>query len=165
MIAAQFLDNLATLMRNHDLSQTKLGLGVDLPQQTISNWFRRRKLPDDKHIEALAKYFNVEPYYFFMEPGTQGNVRPVERHDDFKTLLDDLAIKCLSEVELDSYRRGGVSEYVRVLRINYESKEHMLPVGWCLKLNAELVKYASIDLPKKLNLVLAEQAAKKEQSS
>lgn len=146
------------------MSQNKLSELSGVPRGRIANWKARKVIPSAEDLELLAKNFNVEPYYFLMEPGTQGSARPVERHDDFKTLLDDLAIKCLNEVELESYQKEGPSEFIRVLRTNYESN-HLLPVKWCLKLNAELTKYTSINLEDKLRATLAEQGAKKGQVS
>ncbi len=162
MITQHFLINLDRLMG--EMSQSKLSELSGIPRGRIANWITRKVIPSAEDIETLAKSFNVEPYYFFMEPGTQGKARPVERKDDFKNLLDELAEKCLNEVELESYRQMGANEFIRVLRVNYES-DHILAVKWCSKLTAELSKYTSVNLMDKLKATMSEQDAKKNQIS
>lgn len=142
------------------MSQQRLADLSGIPRGRIANWISRKVIPSAEDIEVLSKFFNVQPYYFFMEPGTQGEVRSLERYDAFKALLDDLAVKCLNEIELDSYRKEGADEYIRVLRTNYETS-HILPVQWCLKINQELAKYANVDLQKKLDQLMGVQVAKK----
>lgn len=164
MLTENFFKNLNQAMEQSGVKKTDLAKAIGASQPTVSNWFSRGKIPDAEWIEKIAKHLNVENYYFFLPPGSQATLKPSERHDDFKTLLDDLAEKCLSPIELETYKKEGPSEYVRVLRTNYESS-HLLPVGWCLKLNTELAKYASVNLEEKLKTILAGQGAKKGQVS
>ena len=161
MVINNFISNLRNLMDANGIdSVVSLAKKVSIPRGRINNWIARSTIAQPEDLEILARFFKVEPYYFLMTPGSQGDVKPTQRHDDFKTLLDDLAVKCLTEIELASYKEMGPEEFVRVLRINYES-DHILPVRWCLKLNAELKKYVSVNLEEKLRSNLAAQDAKK----
>lgn len=160
MVTQYFLKNLNDLMENSNLNQTKLASALGIHQGTVNNWFRRNTVPPMETIDTLSKFFKVEPYYLFMEPGTQGNVTPVKRRDDFKNLLDELAEKCLNPIELESYKQMGPEEYIRVLRSNYETN-NLMPVTWCLKLNAELSKYTTLDLLQKVRSNLPESVVKK----
>nr|BDT27312.1 hypothetical protein BHI3_07780 [Bacteriovorax sp. HI3] len=158
MITQYFLENLSTLMEANGLNQINLAKQLGVSQSTVNNWWRKKSIPRDETLNELAKFLKVEPYYFFMTPGSQGSARPVERHDSFKTLLDDLAQKCLNPIELKTYQAEGHEEFVRVLRMNYET-DHILTASWCLKLTQELNKYTSIDLEEKLKGLLGERAS------
>lgn len=142
------------------MSQKKLEELSGVPRGRIGNWMKRRTLPDAGDIEALAKAFNVEAYYFFMKPGTQGEARPTERRNGLEVLIDDIAKSCLNEIELESYKEAGQDEYARILRTNYETP-HILPVKWALKINAKLAKYVTVDLQEKLDSSISEPASKK----
>lgn len=168
MVASLFLENLNYLMDQRNLSQTKLGLEIGVPQQTISNWFRKKRLPDDRHIDLLAEFFKVEPHYFFMKPGSQGEIKPLDDSNDFGNLLDDLSEKLEPLIQAEWKRMGSKREFVKILRNNFEED---LPAGpnWFLEMRRELLKYVAIDPVQKANDRLkkaqAERAQRIKQSS
>lgn len=161
MIETYFLKNLETLLEQNDLNQLQFSKLISIPQGTINNWFKRKNIPNTETIEKLANYFKVQPYYFFMEPGTQGSIKPAKRNEDFDTFIDELAEKYLSPQELETYiSNGGASEYLKALRLNYETPM-INTSSYCLKLNSILTKYTSIDLIEKVRTSLSGQALKK----
>jgi transcriptional regulator with XRE-family HTH domain len=159
MLAKHFLENLRTLMGG--MKQTTLGEQCGIPRGRITSWFSRKVIPDAEDIELLAKYFGVEPYYFFMSPGTQGNAKSIERHDDFSAFIDGLAEKYLTPGELAEYKlRGGSRAYLKSLRENFETA-HIDHSSWVLKLNAQVAKYINIDLVEKIRATMSAQGSNK----
>lgn len=166
MVASLFLDNLTALMSKAGLNQTKLGLKIGVPQQTISNWYRRKKVPEDVYIDKLSEFFKVEPYYFFMKPGTQGDTRKIDDSNDFGIFLDEVAEKTLSPLLLSEWKRmGSTREFVRLMKGNYEAELIVGAPDWYRALAKEVGKYASLDLEAKLRAILQEQQKKREQKS
>lgn len=151
MVVDNFLQNLRILMEvNGELTQHKLADISGIPRGRIGSWISRRTIPGPDDLELLSKAFNVEPYYFFMKPGTQGEAKPTERDDDFKSFMDELAQKLLSEHDLKSYHHfGGHRTVLKVMRENYETND-LKTTDWTRILIAEIGRYSTVDLMEKL---------------
>lgn len=148
MLVENFLTNLQNLMG--DMTQQELADASGVARGRIASWKSRKVIGDAADIEKIAAYFKVEPYYFFMEPGTQAQLKKPDDANNFAVFLDDMADKYLEE----KYRRewkevGSANEFVRLLRKNYETDSIGLP-NWYLELNKVLTMYSSIDLIEKI---------------
>lgn len=149
MMAQYFLENLTHLLEEKGLNQSSLARGLGTSQASVSNWFKRKSLPNTETIEALAKFLNVEPFYFFMKPGTQTQMKPLDNENHFRLFLNELAQKLLDEEDLRAYdAQGGADTFLRIMRSNYETNRLGFS-DWYLKLVKEVAKYASLDLVEK----------------
>jgi transcriptional regulator with XRE-family HTH domain len=156
MVEKYFLENLQQLMNSKRLNQGELAEAINTTQSTVSSWFARKTVPV-KQIDTLAEFFKVEPHYFFMKPGSQGETKPLDDSNDFGIFLDDLAEKTLPPLLLAEWKRVGTKrDFVKILRQNYETDLVAGP-NWYLALVKEVNKYTSIDLEAKLRAILEEK--------
>lgn len=151
MLVEYFFENLRALKELNGIKTNVMLANVTgIPRGRINNWFSRNAIANPEDIEELAKFFKVQPYYFFMEPGTQGEVKPTERHDEFKTFLDKLASEHLSKEDLDAYHSaGGANQFVRQMRDNLETS-FLGFQDWYQILAKEVARYAGLDLVEKV---------------
>jgi transcriptional regulator with XRE-family HTH domain len=150
MVTDYFLTNLNNLLKEHELSQLKLSSLSGIPQGMINKWFIRKTVPSMIVLEKLAAFFQVEPYYFFMKPGTQGEPKPTEREDSFKDFMDELAVKILPLNDQAAYHaHGGAKCFVAQMRGNYET-DALSMQDWYLKLSRKLTEYAGLNLIEKV---------------
>lgn len=166
MITEYFLENLRILIDERGLNQLRLSREINIPQPTINNWFNRKNLPSTETIESLANFFNIDPYYFFMKPGTQQAApTPANRDDKFKTFIDRLAKDNLSETDLQAYyEQGGVDQFVTQLVNNYETT-FLGFQDWYQILIKELAKYVNLDLVEKVRRDLNKNQSPTKKSS
>lgn len=167
MVTEYFLENLRDLKKTSGIvTNVQLSKMSNIPRGRINNWISRKRIPDSVDIETLAKFFNVEPYYFFMKPGTQGEARPVERDDDFKVFMDELAVKYLDEQDQADYHHyGGASRFLQVMRSNFETDSIGLS-DWYLKLSKKITEYAGLNLVEKArNRINSNASVKKSESA
>ena len=151
MVTDYFLDNLRALMKvRGDVKQAELAEAIGASKTTVSNWWRRHTLPSDEHIDAIANYFNVKPHYFFMEPGTQGELTPLSVSSGMQSLLNRIASE-LEPLDEDEWKRmGGSDEFARMLEYNFD---HDRPVSnnWFRKMRPKFLEFVSIDPLEKMN--------------
>lgn len=149
-----------------ELTQHQLADMSGIPRGRIGSWITRKTVASTEDLELLAKSFNVEPYYFFMKPGTQGTPKPIERDDDFKAFMDELAEKYLSDIDKAAYFHiGGHKTFLRVLRENYETNDVKV-TDWYIELAKQVSLYSSIDLIEKIrNRRLNANPTKKSESA
>lgn len=164
MVVDNFFKNIQLLMKQKGVDEITFARDMGMPQSTVNGWTRRKRIPIN-HLDDIAKYFGVEPCYFFMEPGTQGEVKSIERTDDFDVFINELAERNLSEDELEKFKlMGGSREYVRALRQNVEEdKIYVSP--WYLKLNRAVKEYTNCDLDKKFRELSNISSDNKEQKN
>lgn len=138
-------------MNKNHLNQEELASRLGLTQAAISTWHSRKTVPGYKVLEKLGEVFNVEPHYFLMKPGTQGQIRSTEKRDEFSEFIDELAKKNLEDHDLEVYRSsGGATTFLKVLRSNYESDSNIGFADWYFVLSKKLAEYATLDLVQKI---------------
>lgn len=163
MMRDYFIENLRALMK--ETKQRELAEKAGVSRSNIANWFSRGSVPRFEEIEKLAAHFNVEPYYFFMKPGTQGSERPQERDDSFKVFLDRRATELLSEMDLRAYHaQGGSEQFVKQMVDNYETPKLAIQ-DWYQILAAEVARYAGLNLIEKVRKLYRKDDFKKGESA
>ena len=149
MVAEYFLQNLQKLMDREDINQTRLGEAIDVKQGTISAWFARKTIPGHETIDAIATFFKVKPYYLFMEPGTQGELKDLHDSGDFALLCDDVSKNLPPKTKAAWEVDGTPNRLVRMARVNFET-DKIEYAAWYIPMTRELVNYFSVDLVGKM---------------
>lgn len=60
-----FSENLLNLLRERNLSQKELTVGLKTKESVVSHWITGKTEPSTKSVGKLAKYFNVPVSYFY----------------------------------------------------------------------------------------------------
>lgn len=150
MITERVLKNLSDLMEERGVSMADIARGINITQPSVSNWWRKNTCPTIPMIEKLGSWFGVDPAYFYLEnPKGLTEAKPIERDDDFKAFMDELAMKYLDEHDQEAYHfHGGASKFLQVMRSNFETDSIGLS-DWYLKLSKKVKEYAGLDLMEK----------------
>lgn len=165
MVASYFDQNLNYLMKEQGIkSVNELSRLCGIATSTFGNWRTRKNIPGADQLEVLAKFFNVEPYYFLMKPGSQGLSKPTERDDSWDSFANYIAETTLTPEEREEYDEYGPREYLLNVRANYETQQTFHP-PWFLKMNAGFTTYFTLDLVKKLENALRESSLRSQETS
>ena len=98
--------NLRDLIAERGVSQTELAAALGISNGTLSDWLSGRYYPRMKYIEAMAKYFNVDPSVLVNE-----NKTPSSADDEalalFMALPDEVKGQALDYLRFLVRKREG----------------------------------------------------------
>jgi transcriptional regulator with XRE-family HTH domain len=167
MIIESFFENLNALMARDGIKNAnELSRKTGIAQSTINSWTTRKtNIPNADHIELLANYFNVEPSYFFMKPGTQGKTEATD--DYFKAYVDRVAEERMPHDLLDEYKRMASGRMIiKLVEGNWKRLDSIEGApDWFRYISPIIGEQFSLDLEAKLKRILQELQKKKEQKS
>lgn len=150
MVTEYFFANLQHLLDSNGLSQLSFAKKINIPQSTVNKWFNRNSVPSPDKIDLLSSFFQVEPHYFFMKPGTQSEPKPIDTKGSLDSFIDEIACKILNTRDLELYKQaGGPSAYLDRMRTNYETDRLSLE-DWYVSINEFLKPYVALDIREKV---------------
>lgn len=98
--------NLRDLIAERGISQTELAAALGISNGTLSDWLSGRYYPRMRYIEAMAKYFNVDPSVLVNEKKTPSSVDD-EALSLFMALPDNMKGQALDYLRFLVRKREG----------------------------------------------------------
>lgn len=131
-------ENLKTLRKEKNLTQSQLGEKLGIPFRTIMNWERGIREPSSQNMVLLERFFNVSGAYLRGETENRNEEKiwnDTLIMDEITKGLADLSINIINQAhnstEEDQYYVFGVlSELLSILKLpNSKNKSTMLELA------------------------------------